>query len=204
MGRDAFAGYLVEVDEERGTFALHSTWKRNLVDAIVTLAIIAFSGVWAYALLGCAWFGKPGIPVAQWRWVETLAFGALSAFLTVLGLAVLYQGVVAPLWKLTAHAVRGFPPSVLDRAEGRCREGDHTMFLLDRLESLRIAEQYNEDSVCGYVVSFHFRDGKPSEWVDTFSKDITSCETLGRAIARFLDVPITGPETPKKAHLPDL
>jgi hypothetical protein len=160
-----------------------------------------FWGIWGVAIIGCAWFGTPGIPVAQWGWHHALMFRALSVFLTVLGLLCLSIPVVL-LCKVALSIVRGFPPSVLDRGEGRCREGKHTLFRLDRLDYLHIAEEDGES--ISYVLRFRFREGRPRDWSESRSTTRASCEALGLVVARFLDVPITGIETAKKEPLLEL
>jgi hypothetical protein len=201
MGRDTLAGHLVEIDEGRGTFTIHSTWARNLFGAIASLVFSAFFGIWGCAILACAWFGTPSIPVTQWQWHHSLMFGALTAFLTAIGLFCLCAafGVV---WKIALSAVRGFPPGVLDRCEGRCREGKHTLFRLDGLDSVHVAEEHGED--VSYVLRFRFREGKPRDWLESRSTTRASCESLGLAVAHFLDVPITGLEAAKKEPVLEL
>ena len=90
----------------------------------------------------------------------------------------------------------GFPPSVLDRGEGRCREGKATVFRLDGLDSLHIAE---EDGGKVAFIRPHVPIREGSRRRRESCSATRSGAKLGLAVARFLTSRSRGSKPPRKS-----
>ncbi len=192
MSRQKLARYLVEIDEERGTFTiLHTRWK-NLRDGALRVAVCVFCGSLGVALAS-PWNWEFAIPVAQWQWYHALILGILSILVIMIGVVLL---VVAfgGLYETALCAFRGFPPVVLDRVKERCRDSAGRVFRIEGLDSILVAEKDGGEGAVYYTLDFQFREGKPRELDRSAAWSRASCEVLGIAVARFLNVPIKGIE----------
>ncbi|MDB5390331.1 MAG: hypothetical protein JWM11_5977 [Planctomycetaceae bacterium] len=78
--RERLAGYLVEIDDERGTFTILHSWWKNLRDVVLKLVGCVFLGALG-AALASPWNWTFEIPVAQWQWYHVLILGTLSLLL---------------------------------------------------------------------------------------------------------------------------
>jgi hypothetical protein len=174
MGRQKLASYLVEIDEERGTFTiLHTRWK-NLRDVVLTLVLCVFFGSLGVPFFASPWTGKFGIPVAQWQWYHALILGALSILVIVMGVVFLVVAFCG-LYEIVLRAFRGFPPVVLDRAKETCRDSAGRVFRIEGLDSILVAEKGGGEGAVYYALDFHFREGKPHELERSAARSRASC-----------------------------
>jgi hypothetical protein len=190
MGQQKLAGYLVEIDEERGTFAILHSWWKNLRDTALKLAACTCLGILGVAL-ATPWKWEFGIPVAQWQWYHALGFGILSLLIILVGVVLLVL-CLCGVYEIGLRAFRGFPQVVLDRTARSCRDSSGRIFQIEGVESILVAENGGGEDAVYYSLDFQFLEGKQRKLDRSAAYSHESCAALGTAIARFLNVPIKG------------
>ena len=184
-----FGGNVIEIDPRQKTIALRSTYL-NLFFALTISCLFAAVGV---VLIYGVFYGEPGIPRKDWTTMNWWAFMALYSFVLILGLVIALCGAIS-IFGTIWDCVTGCRTQVLDRREGRCREGNKTIFELDRV--LSVGVEYVEEGEglrCG--VRFFLKDGSSHYWLAAFPIRKQKCADVACELASFLRVPLDDTES---------
>ena len=201
MRRIRFGGYTVEIDPKQGMISRHPT-------VLHLLVLAAFSGPMTLVCLAFPWalfFRKPSIqpsfPPEGMTWVQWVGCALFSIFFAVIDVVIGFASASAFL-RTIWYGVTGRGTQVLDRDEGRCRQGIKTLFELGQVASVGVVtDQHVEVENEGIV--FNCKDGSTHYWLAYFSVGMPKCRELARDIASFLEVPLGGDgseKPPSEAH----
>jgi hypothetical protein len=189
MRRIRFGGYTIEIDPERGMISRHPTDLNLLVVGALSGAFTlgGFALVWG-VLFGL--FDNPGIPREDWTWIQWVGYAMVSTVLAVMGVAtglVSASAFLRTIW----HLVTGRGTQVLDRGEGRCRQGNKTLFELGQVASVGVVSDLDVE-VEGEGIAFRCEDGSTHYWLAVFNVGMPKCFALAGDIASFLGVSFNG------------
>jgi hypothetical protein len=203
MRRIRFGGYTIEIDPERGRISRHPTDLNLLVVAALSGACALGGFALVVALVRGVLDGKPGIPREDWTWFQWVGYWAacvaVYTVLTIMGGATGLVGASAFL-RTIGHLVTGRGTQVLDRGEGRCRQGDKTLFELAQVASVGVVSDADV-GVDGEGIAFRCEDGSTHYWLAVFNAGMPKCLALAGDIAAFLGVPFSGQrESERQGH----
>jgi len=197
MRRSRFGGHIVEIDLERGTISWQPAWY-NLLSVLVVGCVITLIGV---VLIYGAFYGEPAIPRNDRTTLQWWAYMALYAVFLAIGFAIAAVGARFVLYSVWCAAT-GCESQVLDRKEGRCRQGNESLFELDQVVSVGV-EYFSDGDTSRAGVRFIRKDGSSHTWLASFAVRKWQCSDLAREVASFLGVPLDGEEDGTKKPFPE-